>query len=350
MVPALLSLSLGERPEKSCFGREIHGAWPSGDRRRGVVGNVQHTSPSGRARSLSIPSCRSAGYSSSGEPSSMPSFAGTATAPVPPYVAPPPLGPQVVVGAGSNSIEGASVSVAPAVRPASWGPAPADRFNESAWYTRQEYFHWNERFDGADFVNERGWQMTLGYQKRLGIERFRGELFGGTMDYDGGVQFFDGSTEPLAGKTGYIGLRGEYDLLIEPDSFPHTTFVLGIGSRFWFRDLQDSFSESGVPVTGYQETWWTIYPYLGLETRRSPSGETEFYSSGRLGSTAFTYEHETWGDAVLHPQFGLTGQLEAGVRGENFFCAAVSEFFTWRQSPVPRGGPCSPIRRCSRSA
>ena len=50
-----------------------------------------------------------------------------------------------------------------------------------------------------------------------------------------------------------------------------------------------------------------------------------------------TYEHETWGDAVLYPRWGLTGQVEAGLRGQHFFCAAVSEFFTWRQSPVSRG-------------
>jgi hypothetical protein len=40
---------------------------------------------------------------------------------------------------------------------------------------------------------------------------------------------------------------------------------------------------------------------------------------------------------VLYPRLGLTGQAELGLRGQHFFCAAISEFFTWRQSPVARG-------------
>ena len=42
-----------------------------------------------------------------------------------------------------------------------------ERFIESTWYTRIDYFHWNERFAGADFVNEDGPFWTLGYLFRL---------------------------------------------------------------------------------------------------------------------------------------------------------------------------------------
>lgn len=213
----------------------------------------------------------------------------------------------------------------------------ATRLVESTWYTREEYFHWNERFDRADFVNEYGLLITLGYQRRVGAERYRAELFGGTMHYDGGAQFEDGSTEPLTSKTGYLGLRGEYDFLIEPDWLPKTSLLLGVGTRFWFRDLRDGLTESGVPVTGYQEMWWTIYPYLGAETRRVLGNGPEFYISSRIGCTALTYEHATFFDAVLYPKTGITGQLEAGLRGRHFFCSAISEVLTWRQSAVARG-------------
>jgi hypothetical protein len=208
---------------------------------------------------------------------------------------------------------------------------------ESTWYTREEYFQWRERFAGADFVNEDGFLLTLGYQRRVGQERYRAELFGGTMHYDGGAQFDDGTTEPLKSKTGYLGVRGEYDFLIEPDWLPKTNLLIGVGTRFWFRDLRDGVTESGVPVLGYQEMWWTIYPYLGVETRRALDRGWEWFLSSRIGCTAVTYEHATFFDAVLYPKTGLTGQLEAGLRGQHFFCSAISEVFSWRQSSIARG-------------
>jgi hypothetical protein len=211
------------------------------------------------------------------------------------------------------------------------------RLVESTWYTREEYFHWNERFDGADFVNEYGLLLTLGYQRRVGAERCRAELSGGTMHYVGGAQFDDGTTEPLISKTGYLGVRGEYDFLIEPDWLPKASLLLGVGTRFWFRDLRDGMTDSGVPVIGYQEMWWTIYPYLGVETRRILDSGPEFFVSSRIGCTALTYEHATFFDAVLYPKADITGQVEAGVRGKHFFCSAISEVFTWRQSAIARG-------------
>mgnify|MGYP000194566641 CR=1 FL=1 len=217
------------------------------------------------------------------------------------------------------------------------GSAYGSRLVESTWYTREEYFHWRERLGGEDFVNEYGLLFTLGYQRRVGPERYRAELFGGTMHYDGGAQFEDGSTEPLESKTGYLGVRGEYDFLIEPDWLPKTSLLIGVGTRFWFRDLRDGMTESGVPVLGYQEMWWTIYPYLGAETRRVLGRGPELFISSRIGCTALTYEHATFFDAVLYPKTGLTGQLEAGIRGHHFFCSAISEVFAWRQSSIARG-------------
>ena len=98
-------------------------------------------------------------------------------------------------------------------RPAIVSVVPAaviERPIESSWYFRQETFYWNERSDGEDFVNERGPLSTLGYVHRSGFERFRAELFGGTMAYDGGAQFIDGSYEPYHQSVGtnYLGMRG----------------------------------------------------------------------------------------------------------------------------------------------
>jgi hypothetical protein len=145
--------------------------------------------------------------------------------------------------------------------------------------------------------------------------------------------FDDGSTEPLTSTTTLLGVRGEYDLLVEPEAWPRVSFVLGVGTRFWIRDLKDGVSNiTQTPVSGYQETWWTIYPYLGIENRRTLSDNVEFYAAGRIGLTAITYQRVSYFDVTLYPKLGMTGQLEAGLRGRRLFAALFLESFTWSQS------------------
>ncbi len=216
-------------------------------------------------------------------------------------------------------------------------PVAPERFTESTWYARVEYFHWKERLDGADFVNEYGVLPTVGYQRRSGPERFRFELFGTTVDYKGLALFEDGSSEPLSSTTNLLGVRGEYDLLWEPEAWPRVSFFAGIGTRFWIRDLVDGVSSISLsPVTGYQETWWTIYPYLGVEKRRVLREGLEFYGSARIGCTAVTYERVSYFDVTLYPKAGLEGQAELGLRSRRLFVAGFFEALTWEQSSVVR--------------
>jgi hypothetical protein len=211
------------------------------------------------------------------------------------------------------------------------------RLAESTWYTRIDYFHWNERFAGADFVNEGGPFFTLGYQRRSGRERFRGELFGSSVHYLADVLNSSNVLEPLSSHTNYLGVRGEYDLLFEPETFPHLSFFTGIGTRVWNRDLPDDSTASGTFVAGYQEFWWTVYPYLGMETRRDLHNGIELYSMERIGLTAITLERASMNDAALYPRPGITAQLEAGVRGKHVFVSAFTEVFRWQQSAESGG-------------
>jgi len=241
----------------------------------------------------------------------------------PVYVAPPPTA--VVVGP-------------PPPTPV---PAPThfvcDKLSESLLYTRIDYFAWNERLDGADFVNEDGALWTLGYQHQSGRERFRGEFFVGSPGYHADVYYDDGSYEPLSSHTNYVGLRGEYELLFNPEIWPSLSFYVGIGTRFWVRDLPDDFTPSGTFIQGYQETWWTVYPYIGVERRRVLPSGLEFYASSRIGFTAMTFEHASLDDVRLYPRPSLLGTIELGIRSDAFLVGLYCDSMSWGESPIVRG-------------
>jgi len=206
---------------------------------------------------------------------------------------------------------------------------------QASWYTRVEYFHWNERIAGVDFVNEDGTLFTLGYSRQIGIERFRGELFGGDVHYDG---YDQSNGAGLASNTGYLGLRGEYEMVLAPAGWEgRFSLLAGVGTRFWIRDLHDGTDDLGDPVDGYQESWWTIYPYLGLETHRRVGDGWELYSESRLGMTALTYQFVSLNYRPLWPRPGIFANTEIGLRGERFYFAARAEVMSWSPSSVVEG-------------
>jgi hypothetical protein len=225
----------------------------------------------------------------------------------------------------------AAASVVPA-------PAPVERVIQSTWYFRQEAFFWNEHSDGQDFVNEYGPLSTLGYLHRSGFERFRVELFGGTVAYDGGAQYPDGSYEPYhdSNGTNYLGGRIEYDLLIEPACWSYVRAFVGVGTRFWIRDLHDSVTPSGGDVAGYQESWLTFYPYIGLETKESDEPGWHLFGSARVGFTPLTYQYASYYDTALYPKCGVTVKGEFGIRFQRFAASAYAEVMTWGESAVVR--------------
>ena len=248
------------------------------------------------------------------------------------------LGPDVPLW-GTAAEAGAAPDVSPPLGAplAEIRSEPIERPTESSWSGRIDYFHWNERLDGRDFVNEDGTLVTLSYVRRVGPERFRAELFGGSVGYGAEIEYDDGTSEPMSSHTNYLGLRGEYDLVYDPTWWQTVSLFAGVGTRFWFRDLPDETTASGTTLWGYQETWWTIYPYLGLETRGTPDvSDLEFFGSARIGCTAITYEHVSWNDVTLYPKTGITGQLELGLRGPRLFLSGYCEAMTWGESDEVR--------------
>ena len=97
--------------------------------------------------------------------------------------------------------------------------------------------------------------------------------------------------DPLKTYTNHIGFRAEYDLAWALQCDPNSAVTVGLGTRFWNRSVQDGTTDSGIPVQGYDETWWALYPCVGLETRGPLGCFGQWFGSATLGVTAFTYEH-----------------------------------------------------------
>lgn len=248
--------------------------------------------------------------------------------PLPP-LPPPSAAPEVVYEHSSWFRPSERPAVNSATRSAVFDEPPPQ-----AWYTRLDYYYWDEQIGSMDFVNESGMLATLGRQRRWGMLRYRTEMFGGVVDYKGFAQS-DGDLERLrdANGTTYLGCRGECEWLWEPEFFDMTRFYVGIGSRLWIRSMDDMIMESGYPCRGYQETWWTFYPYVGIETRETDEPGLHVFGGARFGLTPWTYEHSSL-DVTLHPECGITSQAELGLRSQRLSLSAFVETMTWAASQV----------------
>jgi hypothetical protein len=213
---------------------------------------------------------------------------------------------------------------------------PVDR-PQGSWYAREEYYHWNERIGGEDFVNEDGAMTTLGYSRQFGFERFRVEVFGGTVHYAGYDQT-PTSLISMSSNTGYLGVRGEYEMVFAPAVWDGRLALLaGGGTRFWIRDLHDGSDNQGNPVSGYQESWWTMYPYIGLQTHMQLGNDLELYTESRAGTTILTYQFVSLNYRPLWPEPGVYANTEIGLRGARYFLAARAEVMSWSPSSLVQG-------------
>ncbi len=269
---------------------------------------------------------------------SPPSFTPSASQSLPPEVpwgqSARPASAPVLMGQGSTPYQTPDPTASTII-----SPAPAahddDCLIESTLYSRVDYFHWHESRLGANFVTEDGELTTIGYQFRYDQHRLRSEIFGSQVHY--GAPIDDIPSDPndfLSSRTGYIGGRFEYECVHNPAVFPELSYFFGIGTRFWLRNLPDAVTDNGYLIGGYEEKWWTVYPYLGIETRRTVEKDTELYGMARVGITAVTWQWATFNNAVLYPRPGVTEQLEAGIRGPHLFLAAFFEGMAWNASEI----------------
>jgi hypothetical protein len=207
------------------------------------------------------------------------------------------------------------------------------RLIESTIYTRFDYLNWSAR----DHTIDQGPLYTLGYQRRVGRERFRTEVFG-SQTWEREAFLIQGQRESVVFGIVNMGGRFEYDFLFQPDWARRVTFFGGIGTRFWVHSPPDYVDAVLALIRISQVSWVTVYPYIGLETRRDETRRAEWYGRARVGILAGTIEHDMLLSRTFFPGPGVTGQAELGIRGDRLFLAGYFEVFAWPKTPETFGG------------
>ena len=119
--------------------------------------------------------------------------------------------------------------------------------------------------DGSKLLEETGFRYTLAFDFES-LNKYVGwrngvNLFLGQVDYKGQTW----SELPVKTDVLYIGTK------IYLDAVPNYRFdsglllkvFSGIGGEWWFRDLDDTQTKAGDPVSGSEEWWWCVYGRLG---------------------------------------------------------------------------------------
>jgi len=149
--------------------------------------------------------------------------------------------------------------------------------SEADIYLKTESFTWKEYDDrGSQLLKESGLISGIGSSVRSDIAdslvlRAKGELFGGTVNYDGQTQ----TGTPAETDTDYVGLKIEGNLgwkfmVAEKSSLEP---FAGLGYRWWQRDIRDTLY-----AAGYEETWWSFYARLGIHGNHIFSGQLKAFA------------------------------------------------------------------------
>jgi hypothetical protein len=159
------------------------------------------------------------------------------------------------------------------------GQKKADRrVDWGIWIQDYKWAEYSE--DGSKLLEETGFLYTLAYDFE-GLDKYIGlrngvNLFFGQVDYDG--QTWSGI--PVKTDVLYIGTKMYLDAVpnYRLDSGLLLKAFIGIGGRWWFRDIDDTRTEAGEPVRGSEEWWWCVYGRLGAGTEYPVSRELDIFT------------------------------------------------------------------------
>ncbi len=206
-------------------------------------------------------------------------------------------------------------------------------------------FTWEENLPGLS-LEENGPLIGLHAQGQVKmapslVSFLYGELYAGTVDYDGFLIGLDGLVTPYKSETTYAGFSGAwdlgYDLLGEKPV--HVYPFAGLGMHYWLRSLDD---DGGY---GYDEYWLTMYGRVGLRVHWMANSNTEFYASGALIAPFYNYEEAVGiplaggdDDVELEPKEELGFQVEAGMNYQRLHLSVFHESMTFGQSDLDDSG------------
>lgn len=216
-------------------------------------------------------------------------------------------------------------------------PAQAASLDELIPFLSIDRYSWREFSDGRRLLKETGELVSggvvLGGRASLLTFRGKAELFGGEVDYDGETQAPD--PVPVRTEVNYFGIRNQLDLgyLFRAGALRGEPLV-GIGHRWWIRDLEDSRSATGEPVSGYSEIWQTAYARLGARAAYRAERLDLFAEGGALYPfyTGNSVDFVGTGDVTFHPRGRVSGFAEAGVAWNGAKLSLHYEGFRWSRS------------------
>lgn len=219
------------------------------------------------------------------------------------------------------------------------GPVSAASLDEVTPYFAGQYFTWKEYFAGRRLLKESGPLFSGGVLLGVATDssltfKFKEELFGGKVGYDGETQA--PQSVPVKTDVIYFGTNQQFDLGYRVGSGRLQLEPFGgVGYRWWLRALQDATASTG-KVAGYTEWWQSWSARMGARGRyRASSGVSVFAEGGAKYPfyTTNSVDFAGSGRSTFEPGGQWSGFAETGVTYRHLKLAFYYEGFRFSQSP-----------------
>ena len=198
-------------------------------------------------------------------------------------------------------------------------------------YGGAEYFDWRESTTPS--VTETGPLALGGLIWLQGGERglvfgYRGEIYAGSVNYDG-ADLFTGA--PLQSTTDYLGVLNEGQVRYRIPAWPteHVDVMLSVGADLWRRQLSSD----------QKEDWAVLYARLGVELGPS-AGKAGWIGSAGVKYPFYVYENAHLTDIgfdqnpTVHPGGSWSGYASFGYRfGGHWSVVGFYDSYRFQQSP-----------------
>jgi hypothetical protein len=213
-------------------------------------------------------------------------------------------------------------------------------------------FTWREFDDnGSQLLRESGPLFGVGVIFTLREEgsrrrsTFKGDLFGGQIDYVGQVNI---SHVPVTSDTIYFGFQGQGDMGwgIRAGERAELIPFVGAGVRWWVRSIDDSTDAFGTPVSGTEEFWSSYYLRSGLrgevklqgkkeatkDTTREEKNRTTLFAEVAARLPVYNENNVPDAGVILNPRIAPSLCAEIGLRGERLRVRAFYEGLRFKKS------------------